>query len=61
MEVLSWLKIKKYNIFQQGNVKIGAMICYDRESPEGARILMLKAAEIILVPNACPTEINLIS
>jgi len=41
-----------------GNVKIGAMICYDREFPESARILMLKGAEIILVPNACPMEIN---
>lgn len=29
------------------------MICYDREFPESARILMLKGAEIILVPNAC--------
>jgi len=46
---------------EQGNVKIGAMICYDREFPESARILMLKGAEIILVPNACPMEINRIS
>jgi predicted amidohydrolase len=46
---------------QQGNVKVGAMICYDREFPESARILMLKGAEIILVPNACPMEINRIS
>jgi predicted amidohydrolase len=45
----------------QGNVKIGAMICYDREFPESARILMLKGAEILLVPNACPMEINRIS
>lgn len=44
-----------------GPVKIGAMICYDREMPESARILMLKGAEIILVPNACPMEINRIS
>lgn len=42
----------------QGNVKVGAMICYDREFPESARILMLKGAELILVPNACPMEIN---
>lgn len=41
-----------------GNVKIGAMICYDREFPESARILMLKGAEVVLVPNACPMEIN---
>lgn len=45
----------------QGKVKIGAMICYDREFPESARILMLKGAELILVPNACPLEINRIS
>ena len=42
-------------------VKVGAMICYDREFPESARILMLKGAELILVPNACPMEINRIS
>ncbi|MBQ7875660.1 MAG: carbon-nitrogen hydrolase family protein [Clostridia bacterium] len=41
-----------------GNVKIGSMICYDREFPESARILMLKGAEIIIVPNACPMGIN---
>ena len=45
----------------QGVVKVGAMICYDREFPESARILMLKGAEIILVPNACPMEINRLS
>lgn len=44
-----------------GEVKIGAMICYDREFPESARILMLKGAELILVPNACPMEINRLS
>lgn len=44
-----------------GDVKVGAMICYDREFPESARILMLKGAELILVPNACPMEINRLS
>jgi predicted amidohydrolase len=44
-----------------GVVQVGAMICYDREFPESARILMLKGAEIILVPNACPMEINRLS
>lgn len=34
-------------------VKLGLMICYDREYPESARVLMLKGAEIILVPNDC--------
>lgn len=36
-------------------IKIGVMICYDREYPESARVLMLKGAEIILVPNDCVT------
>ena len=44
-----------------GTVQVGAMICYDREFPESARILMLKGAELILVPNACPMEINRLS
>lgn len=34
-------------------VRIGLMICYDREYPESARVLMLKGAELILVPNDC--------
>ncbi len=42
----------------EGPVSVGAMICYDREFPESARILMLKGAELILVPNACPMEQN---
>ncbi len=42
----------------EGPVKIGAMICYDREFPESARALMLKGAEIILTPNACELEAN---
>lgn len=46
---------------ESGVVKVGAMICFDREFPESARILMLKGAEIILVPNACPMEINRLS
>lgn len=35
-----------------GPVKVGCMICYDREMPESARILMLNGAEVVLVPNA---------
>ena len=44
-----------------GNLKVGSMICFDREFPESARILMLKGAELILAPNACPMEINRLS
>jgi N-carbamoylputrescine amidase len=39
-----------------GEVKVGAMICYDREFPESARVLMLTGAELILVPNACQLD-----
>lgn len=39
-----------------GVVNVGAMICYDREFPESARVLMLQGAELILVPNACDLE-----
>ena len=47
--------------FGRGKVKFGSMICFDREFPESARILMLKGAELILAPNACPMEINRLS
>lgn len=39
-----------------GAVRVGAMICYDREFPESARLLMLQGAEVILTPNACDLE-----
>ncbi|MBN2326994.1 MAG: carbon-nitrogen hydrolase family protein [Candidatus Omnitrophica bacterium] len=37
----------------KGKVHVGSMICFDRENPESARILMLNGAELILTPNAC--------
>ena len=40
----------------KGDVKIGAMVCFDREFPESARVLMLKGAELILAPNACTLD-----
>jgi len=43
---------------RQGGIDVGAMICFDREFPESARILMLKGAELILTPNACELEEN---
>lgn len=41
-----------------GSFRAGIMICYDREIPESARILMLKGADIIFNPLACecPTD-----
>jgi predicted amidohydrolase len=34
-------------------VRVGAMICADREFPELATQLMLNGAELIVVPNTC--------
>ena len=41
-----------------GPVRVGAMICFDREFPEPARLLMLAGAEVVLVPNACEIDDN---
>lgn len=41
---------------RKGNVKVGVMICFDREFPESARELMLQGAEIILIPNCCDMD-----
>jgi predicted amidohydrolase len=41
-----------------GEVAVGAMICFDREFPEAARVLSLRGAELLLVPNACELEAN---
>jgi predicted amidohydrolase len=46
---------------ERGAVKVGFMICYDREFPESARILMLEGAELILTPNACELESHRLS
>lgn len=37
----------------KGEVRVGAMICFDREFPESMRSLMLAGAEVVLTPNAC--------
>lgn len=44
---------EEFKVCSFDGVSLGVMICYDREYPESARILMLKGAEIILVPNDC--------
>jgi len=38
---------------KNGPVRVGVMVCYDREFPESARALMLGGAEIIFTPNSC--------
>lgn len=45
----------EFKVCHFDGVKLGIMICYDREYPESARILMLQGAELILVPNDCCT------
>ena len=37
----------------EGEVRVGAMICADREFPEPAGELMRNGTELIVVPNAC--------
>lgn len=39
--------------YSNGSIKLGAMICMDREFCESARTLSLKGAELIIVPNSC--------
>ncbi len=41
-----------YPVFQTKFAKVGVYICYDRHFPEGARILGLNGAEIVLNPSA---------
>ena len=43
----------EFKVCDFDSIKLGIMICYDREYPESARVLMLKGAELILVPNDC--------
>jgi predicted amidohydrolase len=42
----------------EGQAKVGAMICADREFPEAATQLMLNGAELVIVPNACTWDEN---
>jgi predicted amidohydrolase len=41
-----------------GRVRVGIMICFDREFPEAARALMLGGAEVILTPNSCILDLE---
>jgi predicted amidohydrolase len=43
---------------ETGPVRVGMMICFDREHPESARALMLGGAELILVPNSCVIDVE---
>jgi len=39
-----------------GEVSVGLLICWDVEFPEPSRVLMLRGADLILVPTACMTS-----
>jgi|SRR5579862_3356962 len=43
-----------FKVFQAPFARLGVLICYDRHFPEGARILGLGGAELVLVPVASP-------
>ena len=43
----------EFPVCEFDGIKMGVMICYDREYPESARQLMLNGAEFIMHPNSC--------
>lgn len=45
-----------YPVFNTRYGKVGILICHDRHYPEGARVLALNGAEILLVPSATPDK-----
>jgi N-carbamoylputrescine amidase len=45
-----------YPVFNTQYGKIGILICHDRHYPEGARVLALNGAEIVLIPSATPDK-----
>lgn len=51
-EVLFYKGGREINVFDLGKCKVGAVICYDNQFPEVARILALKGADVILMPHA---------
>jgi beta-ureidopropionase len=45
-----------YPVFSTRYGKVGILICHDRHYPEGARVLALNGAEILLIPSATPDK-----
>lgn len=39
-----------------GIIKLGALICADRDIPDPAQTLMKLGAELVIIPNSCPLE-----
>src|SRR5579864_7061249 len=51
-EVLFYKGGRDINVFDIGKCKVGAIICYDNQFPEIARVLALKGADVLLRPHA---------
>jgi predicted amidohydrolase len=51
-EVLFYKGGRDLNVFDVGKCKVGAVICYDNQFPEIARILALRGLEVLLMPHA---------
>lgn len=47
-----------YPVFETAFAKVGLYICYDRHFPEGARVLGLNGAELVLNPSATTTGVS---
>lgn len=43
-----------YPVFEVNGLKVGMLICYDASFPEASRILMLKGADLIVLPTNWP-------
>jgi predicted amidohydrolase len=51
-EALFYKGGRDLQVFDIGKCKLGAIICYDNQHPEIARVLALKGAEVLLMPHA---------
>jgi N-carbamoylputrescine amidase len=51
-EVLYYKGGRELNVFDLGKCRVGAVICYDNQFPEVARVLALRGAEVICMPHA---------
>ncbi|KYD11723.1 carbon-nitrogen hydrolase family protein [Saccharococcus caldoxylosilyticus] len=55
-ENIRFAKGNEYPIFDLGFARLGVQICYEIGFPEGARILSLKGADIVVYPSAFGKE-----
>jgi predicted amidohydrolase len=55
-ETLFYKGGREFPVHDLGFCKVGTIICYDNQFPEGARILALKGAELLLMPHAARVQ-----